>query len=155
MPFDRNAYQREYMRQRRAAQKADAPAPVQRAPLTAEQRASQAAYMREYRAARPTTAEQREKNAARQRRYQARKVAASIAAHEARIRANADAIAAHLRQRMGGSCVLPRDVLAVLNALKLDLNDWTPAVQLLRAEGRARWTDPAHHLDESRLILSA
>ena len=130
MPFDRNAYQREYMRaymrQRRAAQKAS--------PLDAEQRAKRAEYMREYRA---------------------KQDAAAIAAHEARIRANADAIAAHLRQRMGGSCVLPRDVLAILTALKLDLNDWTPAVQLLCAEGRARWTDSAHHLGESRLILSA
>lgn len=97
---------------------------------------------------------QREYMRSYMRRYREKKNAAAIAQHEERIRVNADAIAAHVRQRMGGTCRVPGDVLAILTALRLQDDDWTPAVQLLQSQGRARWSTPASLLESRVLFLT-
>lgn len=140
MSFDRKAYQREYMREymrkrraaeRQAAQLSTVPAPVK--PASSDRRE----YQREY-----------------QRRYRERKSVAALAQHQDRIRVNADAIAAYVQTQMGGSCRPSKDAHPILTALRLEFNDWTPAIMHLEMHGRARWFTPASLLESRVLFLT-
>ena len=126
MSFDRTAYQREYMRQRRARQNGSASLPSESgSPRQLAQQARRA----------------REAQAAQQAQIEA---LASLA----------DRVSAHVLAS-GGQVVGPAGVCALLDALALSVEQWTQALSYLRDAGRVRVQEPADPMADRKFIFTA
>lgn len=155
MSFDRNAYQREYMRQRRQAQRAQLPAPnADPNALTPRQLAQQTRRLRERQEA-PQLQDARLRNV--RAAQQARRAREAQAAQRAQIEALAslaDRVLAHVLAS-GGQVVGPAGVCALLDALALSVEQWTQALTYLRDAGRVRVQEPADPMADRKFIFTA
>lgn len=155
MSFDRNAYQRDYMRQRRARLAQQKAAHAVPGELTPRQLAQRARRERESQEPPQMQAARLQNVREAQQLRRAKEAQAAQGVSVADLSSLADRVAAHVLSAHRGQVTGAGGVCAVLAELSLDVEEWTRAIRYLCEQGRAHIQEPRDIMGEKKFVVTA